>query len=103
MITPTPRFEFVDDPALGDQVELILGEDFASFLLVPRAFREVDALARAALPERDGPETEQSASEPRTGLAELAIDVLPARAGNWLPAELRTSVDGRRPDGSACS
>ena len=103
MVTPTPRFEFVDDPTLGGQVELILGEDFASFLLVPRALHEVDALARAALPERDGPDTGQSASEPRMGLAEVAIDVLPARAGNWLSTELKTTVDGRRPDGSACS
>ena len=103
MVTPTPQFEFVDAPTLGDQVELILGEDFASFLLVPRALHEVDALARAALPARDGAATGQSASEPRTGPAEMAVDDLPVRAGNWLPAELRTTVDGRRPDGSACS
>ncbi|SVD04839.1 uncharacterized protein METZ01_LOCUS357693, partial [marine metagenome] len=43
MVTPTPRFDFVDAPTFGDQVELTLGEDFASFLLVPRALHEVDA------------------------------------------------------------
>ena len=103
MVTPTPRFEFVDAPILGDHVELTLGEDFVSFLLVPRALHEVDALARAALPARDGASTGQSASEPRTGLAEMAMDALRVRAGSWLPTELRTTVDGRRPDGSACS
>ena len=103
MVTPTPRFDFVDAPILGDQVELTLGEDFASFLLVPRALHEVDALARAALPAREGIGTGQSASEPRTGLAEMVMDALPVRAGNWLTTELRTTVDGRRPDGSACS
>jgi len=113
MVTPTPRFEFVDEPGLADRVELTLGEDFASFLLVPRALHEVDALARAALPVRDAQGVEQSSPDLRAGSEESAgpspeggtpgSDALPTRAGNWLPTELRTTVDGRRPDGSACS
>jgi hypothetical protein len=105
MLTPTPRFDFVDDPAFGDRVELTLGEDFASFLLVPRALREVDALARAALPLRVN-EEETSAPEPASVVGVAATweaDTLPVRAGMWVPTEVRTTVDGRRPDGSACS
>jgi hypothetical protein len=104
MLTPTPRFDFVDDPAFGDRVELTLGEDFASFLLVPRALREVDALARATLPLRVD-EEETSAPEPASvvGMAAWEADTLPVRAGMRVPTEVRTTFDGRRPDGSACS
>ena len=105
MLTPTPRFEFVDDPAFGDRVELTLGEDFASFLLVPRALSEVDALARAALPPRvDEEETSAPELASASGVAPTWVaDALPVRAGMRMPVEVRTTVDGRRPDGSACS
>ena len=121
MITPTPQFAFVDDPTLGDRVELTLGEDFASFLLVPRDLREVDALARAALPSRGGSADENSApasepleeqaadpvaeqvAEPVEWAVGWATDALPVRAGVRMPTEVRVTVDGRRPDGSACS
>ena len=110
MVTPTPRFEFVDEPSLGDRVELTLGNDFASFLLVPRALHEVDAMARAALPAHDGkvdsgdehsaPPFEVAPDHDRIGRVD---DPLPMRAGTWLPTEVGVAVDGRRPDGSACS
>jgi len=105
MLTPTPRFDFVDDPTFGDRVELTLGEDFASFLLVPRALSEVDALARAALPPRvDEEETSAPELASASGVAPTWVaDALPVRAGMRMPVEVRTTVDGRRPDGSACS
>ena len=110
MVTPTPRFEFVDDPSLGDRVELTLGGDFSSFLLVPRALHEVDALARAALPVHDGTGgsgDEQSAPPvavaPDGAGASTPADPLPVRAGVQMPTEVPGGVDGRRPDGSACS
>jgi hypothetical protein len=105
----------MDDPALDDRVELILGEDFASFLLVPRALHEVDALARAALPARDVNGAENSAgaldaggaapmiSEVVGGRAGWSADALSVRSGIRMPTEVRITVDGRRPDGSSCS
>jgi hypothetical protein len=103
MVTPTPRFTFVDDQGFGDRVELTLGEDFASFLLVPRALHEVDALARAALPARVVEGAESSAPAPGFEVAEWAADALPVRSAVRMPTELRGTVDGRRPDGSSCS
>lgn len=119
MVTPTPHFVFMGDPELGGRVELTLGKDFASFLLVPRALHEVDALARAALPTRNVSGAENSAValdagaavpmiseivvEIVDGMAGWSVDALPVRSGIRMPTEVRITVDGRRPDGSSCS
>ncbi len=109
MVTPTPQFSFVDDPTFGDRVELTLGEDFASFLLVPRALHEVDSLARAALPARDGEgggsggDETSAPSVTEVDFPGRVADALPVRAGVRMPVEVRVTVDGRRPDGSSCS
>jgi len=102
MVTPTPRFAFTDDPAsAGRPVELVLGRDFASFLLVPRAHHEVDALARLAVSEVGAvDEVGARASESSTV---VLTEMLPSRSASRLPVEVPSTVDGRRPDGTACS
>lgn len=98
MVTPTPRFAFTDEPEVaGRPVELVLGRDFASFLLVPRAHHEVDALARRAVSAMG-----EEVGAPSVGSAASAPSVLPVRSAPSLPAEVPSTVDGRRPDGSAC-
>ncbi|MDG2426906.1 MAG: LCP family protein [Acidimicrobiales bacterium] len=105
MVTPTPQFVFVDDSNFSDRLELTLGKDFASFLLVPRDLDEVDALARVALPTRDGEGTRENSATGlmEEGLSGWAADALPIRSETRVPAEVPSTVDGRRPDGSSCS
>ena len=94
MVTPTPKFRFTEDPAAAARpVELVLGRDFASFLLVPRAHHEVDALARLAVSD---PEAFGEVGAP-------ALSALPTRSAARLGMEVPLNVDGRRPDGSSCS
>lgn len=104
MVTPTPQFIFVDDSNFGDRLELTLGSDFASFLLVPRDLNEVDALARAALPTRGGESQEETSATGlmKGGLSSWAADALPIRSETLVPTEVPSTVDGRRPDGSSC-
>jgi len=98
MVTPTPRFAFSDDPEkAGRSVELVLGRDFASFLLVPRAHHEVDALARLAVSVLD-----EEVGAPAIDQAVDPSMVLPVRSTPRLAVEVPSTVDGRRPDGSAC-
>mgnify|MGYP002818979512 CR=1 FL=1 len=98
MVTPTPRFTFTNEPgASGGPVELVLGRDFASFLLVPRAHHEVDALARRAVSAMG-----DEVGAPSVGSLAAAPSLLPVRSAPSLPAEVPSNVDGRRPDGSAC-
>ena len=123
MIAPMPRFEF--DDALGDRVELILGEDFGSFLLAPRDLDQVRAVAQAALGDPADmasyeDEAAMASSEGVGVLSDLrALPVfdpasalttagdpstspVPFRATRRTLRIKATTFDGRRPDGSRC-
>jgi hypothetical protein len=103
MVAPMPRFEF--DDALGDRVELILGEDFGSFLLAPRDLDEVKAVAQAALGDPGGTVDEDALpvfdSARATGGGSFT-SVVPFRGTGTTLRIRATTFDGRRPDGSAC-
>ncbi|SVA21876.1 uncharacterized protein METZ01_LOCUS74730, partial [marine metagenome] len=117
MVTPMPRFEF--DDALEDRVELILGQDFGSFLLAPRDLEQVKAVAQAALGESgnlgdpgstaDGEGTQDEGAlpvfEPASALAtggDSSSSAVPFRATRQTLRIRTTTFDGRRPDGSRC-
>ena len=117
MVTPMPRFEF--DDALGDRVELILGQDFGSFLLAPRDLEQVKAVAQAALGEsgdlgapggtadEEGTQDEGALPvfEPASALAtggDSDASAVPFRATRRTLRIRATTFDGRRPDGSRC-
>jgi hypothetical protein len=123
MVAPMPRFEF--DDALGDRVELILGEDFGSFLLAPRDLDQVKAVAQAALgdPADMASYEDEAAMASYEGLGVLsdlrALPVfdpasalttagdpstspVPFRATRGTLRIKATTFDGRRPDGSRC-
>ena len=117
MVTPMPRFEF--DDALDDRVELILGQDFGSFLLAPRDLEQVKAVAQAALGESgnlgdsgstaDGEGTQDEGAlpvfEPASALAtggDSSSSAVPFRATRQTLRIRTTTFDGRRPDGSRC-
>jgi hypothetical protein len=110
MITPMPRFEFED--SLGDRVELILGEDFGSFLLAPRDLDQVRAVAQAALgdpddladPAEEGalPVFDPSSASASGPGGELSTSPVPFRATRRTLRIRATTFDGRRPDGSRC-
>jgi LCP family protein required for cell wall assembly len=124
MVAPMPRFEF--DDALDDRVELILGEDFGSFLLAPRDLDQVKAVAQAALgdPADMASYEDKAAMASYEGLGVLsdlralpvfdpALALITAGDPSTSPVPFRatrgtlrikaTTFDGRRPDGSRCS
>jgi LCP family protein required for cell wall assembly len=88
----TPLVEVVDD--LGDSVELVLGDDFGNFVLVPRDRVVVEAEARAQLPgvllEDEG------AASGETGQAATV------GRGRWSLSRITVDVDGRPPEGESC-
>ncbi|HAZ18461.1 MAG TPA: hypothetical protein DCY87_06805, partial [Acidimicrobiaceae bacterium] len=127
MVTPMPRFEF--DDTLGDRVELILGEDFGSFLLAPRDLDQVRAVAQAALGAPDNLADEgalapfdgvgygyESARSDQRGLpvfdpasasaattgGDPSTSAVSFRATRRTLRIKATTFDGRRPDGSRC-
>ena len=117
MVTPMPRFEF--DDALGDRVELILGQDFGFFLLAPRDLEQVKAVARVALAESgnpaapggtaDGEGTQDEGALPvlepasvLTTAGDPSTSAVPFRATRRTLRIRATTFDGRRPDGSRC-
>jgi len=118
MVAPMPRFEF--DDALGDRVELILGEDFGSFLLAPRDLDQVKAAAfLEALAESGNPSAPGGAADGQGTQDEGALQVfdpasvlttagdpstsaVPFRATRRTLRIKATTFDGRRPDGSRC-
>ena len=101
LVDPLPRFEF--DDALADRVELVLGQDFGTFLLAPRDIEEVDAAARAALAAQGDVADENALPvfDPAPEGEQVAT-VLPARSTRRTLKIRAASFDGRRPDGSRC-
>ena len=84
-------------------MELVLGQDFGTFLLAPRDIEEVDAAARAALAAQgdvaDGNALPVFDPAPD---GEQVATVLPARSTRRTLKIRAASFDGRRPDGSRC-
>ena len=101
LVDPLPRFEF--DDALADRVELVLGQDFGTFLLAPRDIEEVAAAARAALATQGGVADGNALPvfDPAPDDKQAAT-VLPARSTRRTLKIQAASMDGRRPDGSRC-
>ena len=96
-VEPIPDFNF--NEKLGDEVILVLGDDFEAFPLLPKTVQEVDTKSRPSLPVAEELIVEDDKA---LNFNYINDNILPMRQGEVSPMKLVKEIDGQPPTGSKC-